>query len=97
MPLPNNFTIPAPNIPAPSTNHLVTATVEKPTLSNKELALYVGVPVVTLCVAGGLYYYYSKSSDDGKNTDDGAPVAVVAPLAKEDAERDTQVKNSTVF
>lgn len=60
---------------------------EKPTgLSAKDLALYIGVPVATLCVAGGLYYYYTKKSDlkEGilKPTESGdgkTPVAVVAP------------------
>lgn len=60
---------------------------ENPTgLSAKDLALYIGVPVATLCVAGGLYYYYTKKSDlkEGvlKPTESGdgkTPVAVVAP------------------
>ena len=101
MPLPDGFTIPTPNIPAPPANPIVipqppvTETVEKPALSNKELALLVGVPVVTLCVAGGLYYYYSQSSDDdGKETEvDGAPVAVVTPLenSTENTQEDTRV------
>ena len=37
-------------------------TQEKSSLTPKEVALYVGIPIASLCIAGGLYYYYCKSS-----------------------------------
>lgn len=99
MPLSSGFSVPTPTfptkpqittpqppiVPVPS---VPTESVEKPSLSAKDLALYVGVPVATLCVAGGLYYYYTKSkSGDGSNGegDEETPVAVVAPMEKENA------------
>ncbi|XP_057302474.1 mitochondrial import receptor subunit TOM70-like [Hydractinia symbiolongicarpus] len=60
-------------------------TSEKTGLSTKELAIYIGVPVATLCVAGGLYYYYTKKTSTSETQTksvkgtDGAPVAVVTP------------------
>ena len=66
MPLSSGFSVPAPKFVAPPAPVAINVgeSVEKPNLSAKDLALYVGVPVATLCVAGGLYYYYSKSSKD---------------------------------
>lgn len=64
----------------------VSKTVKPAGLSAKDLALYIGVPVGTLCVAGGLYYYYTKKSDPKEgilklteSVDGKTPVAVVAP------------------
>eukprot|EP00111_Clytia_hemisphaerica_P011292 TCONS_00033062-protein len=98
MPLPTGFSVPAPKLAAPpvATPPVpvppVAEAVEKPSLSAKDLALYVGVPVATLCVAGGLYYYYTKSDDDAKDATDGgegAPVAVVAPMESDKGKQET--------
>jgi len=36
-----------------------------PGFTNKELALYLGVPIACVCIAGACYYFYPRSSDDG--------------------------------
>ena len=95
MPLSSGFSVPTPTFsskpliaatpPVPSIS-VPTESVDKPSLSAKELALYVGVPVATLCVAGGLYYYYSKSKGGDKSGEEAGeetPVAVVAPMENE--------------
>lgn len=105
MPLPTGFSVPAPKLAAPpvATPPVpvppVAEAVEKPSLSAKDLALYVGVPVATLCVAGGLYYYYTKSDDDAKDTTDGgegAPVAVVAPMESDKRKQETVEEDTRV-
>ena len=58
---------------------------EKPNITAKELALYIGVPVATLCVAGGIYYYYSKKTSPGKDESDGTSVAVSTPQVVPDS------------
>lgn len=77
---------------------------EKPTgLSAKDLALYIGVPVATLCVAGGLYYYYTKNSDPKEgilkpteSVDGKTPVAVVAPQVSRE-EIQVKLKVALIF
>lgn len=110
MPLSSGFSVPTPTFPtkppitAPQPSvvplpSVPTESVDKPSISAKDLALYVGVPVATLCVAGGLYYYYtkSKSGDESKGDgDEDTPVAVVAPMEKEnglsaDSEKSVEV------
>lgn len=75
------------------------STSEKPTgLSAKELALYVGVPVATICVAGGIYYYYSKKSSGDtkkdKQTDNktGTHLADMPPVINKPTDSEDGVK-----
>jgi len=60
-----------------------TPTVDKTGLTAKELALFIGVPVATICVAGGLYYYFNKKTDESTSEatvqKNNAPVAIVSP------------------
>lgn len=35
---------------------------QEKSLTSKEIALYVGIPIASLCIAGGIYYYYTKKS-----------------------------------
>lgn len=68
---------------------------ERSGLSVKELALYVGVPVATVCVAGGLYYYFSKSKTStpqqkaATENDNTTPLSSTEATANEDSNENT--------
>lgn len=110
MPLSSGFSVPTPTFPTkppitplqPSAVPLPsvqTESVEKPSLSAKELALYVGVPVATLCVAGGLYYYYTKSKGGDESKEDGdkeTPAEVSTPLEKQNNRSEKSVEVTKV-
>lgn len=66
MPLSSDFSLPSPPTPQDiSVDKGAVPSIGKLNdLTAKDLALYVGVPIATICVAGGIYYYYTKKTGD---------------------------------